>query len=89
VTAGKVKVKFEPGAPVAIVDRAARIRDDSGYDEAWVVCDADQFDVRSAISRASKHAVELTVSVPCFEVWLVLHLAADRGATDDTRNHGR
>lgn len=75
VTADKVRVRFEAGAPTAIVDRAARIRNDSGYDEAWVVCDAGEFDIRSAISQARRHTVELTVSVPCFEVWLVLHLA--------------
>ena len=44
VTADKVKVKFESGEPAAIVLRAARIRDDNAYDEAWVVCDVDEFD---------------------------------------------
>jgi hypothetical protein len=40
-----------------------------------VVCDADDFDVRLAASHASRHSVKLAVSVPCFEVWLILHLA--------------
>jgi hypothetical protein len=39
VTADKVKIKFEPGDPTAVVLRAARIRDDSAYDEVWVVCE--------------------------------------------------
>ena len=32
VSADKVKVKFEPGEPAAVVLRAATIRNDSGYD---------------------------------------------------------
>jgi hypothetical protein len=39
------------------------------------VCDADDFDVRLAASHARGHAVNLAVSVPCFEVWLILHVA--------------
>ncbi|HEY0935945.1 MAG TPA: hypothetical protein VGD91_19665 [Trebonia sp.] len=35
-----VRVKFEPGAPAAVVRRAATIRDESELDEAWVVCRA-------------------------------------------------
>lgn len=74
VTAGKVRVKFENGAPTAVVRKAASIRDENEYDEAWVVCDADEFDVRPAIALAGTRVVGLAVSVPCFEVWLVLHL---------------
>jgi len=48
VTAHKVKVKYEKGGPAAVVLRAAAIRDDNGYDEAWVVCDVDEFYVRPA-----------------------------------------
>jgi RloB-like protein len=72
----KLKVKFENRSPVAIVTKAAGIRDENEYDEAWVVCDADDFDVRSAGTQADRQSVGLAVSVPCFEVWLILHLAA-------------
>jgi hypothetical protein len=37
VTADKVTPKFEAGAPAAVVKRAAQIRADNAYDEAWVV----------------------------------------------------
>lgn len=74
ITAHKVRTKFERGAPDAIVPRAARIRDESAYDEAWVVCDVDEFDVRTAVSAASTCDVCLALSVPSFEVWLILHL---------------
>jgi hypothetical protein len=80
VTADKVKVKFEPGEPAAIVVQAAAIRDANEYDEAWVVCDKDEFDVRTAVERAVAEStpdrpLTLVLSVPCFEVWLILHLA--------------
>ena len=75
VTADKVTPKFEAGAPVAAVRRAAEIQVDNAYDEAWVVCDIDEYDVEPAISEAGNHQhLWLTLSQPCFEVWLVLHL---------------
>lgn len=55
--------------------RAATIRDQSAYDEAWVVCDVDEFDVKSAIASAAANDVKLAISALCFEVWLVLHLS--------------
>ena len=75
VAVDTVRIKAMDGAPAAVVKRAADVRDGSEYDEAWVVCDADDFDVRLAASHASRHSVKLAVSVPCFEVWLILHLA--------------
>jgi RloB-like protein len=75
ITANKVVVKFEPGEPTAAVTRAAVLRDDSDYDEAWVVCDVDNFDVTETVTNAHNLQVELTLSVPCFEVWLILHLS--------------
>jgi hypothetical protein len=76
VTADKVTPKFVAGAPAAVSVRAAAIRQENGYDEAWVVCDVDEFDVKSAIAEvADLSNVELVLSKPCFEVWLILHLA--------------
>jgi hypothetical protein len=75
ITAVKVIVKFESGEPAAVVLRAAAMRDENDYDEAWVVCDVDQYDVPSAMTNSKTRQVELTLSVPCFEVWLILHLS--------------
>src|ERR1700730_16376565 len=75
ITAVKVIVKFEGGEPAATVLRAAAMRDENDYDEAWVVCDVDEYDVTSAMIDAKARQVELTLSVPCFEVWLILHLS--------------
>lgn len=75
VTADKITVKFINGSPVKAVVRAAEIRTENAYDEAWAVCDVDQYDVQPAITEAAAHEdVELVLSQPCFEVWLILHL---------------
>jgi hypothetical protein len=74
ITADKVKVKFEKGDPAVIVARAAKIRGDSAYDEAWAVCDVDDFDVKPALEAARDREVSVALSMPCFEVWLILHL---------------
>lgn len=73
VTAHKVLVKFEHGDPCAAVQRAAEIRDNEEFDEAWAVCDVDEYDVENALERARNREVELILSVPSFEVWLILH----------------
>ena len=74
VTADKITVKFQPGDPLGVVKRAATIRDDSAYSEAWAVCDVDEFDVTEAWVNAEDQDVMLALSVPCFEVWLLLHV---------------
>jgi hypothetical protein len=43
------------------------------YDEVWCVVDVDHFDIAPAISAAAKHGIELAISNPCFELWLLLH----------------
>lgn len=78
VTAGKVTVKFQSGDPNEVVNRAATIRDDSAYSEAWAVCDLDEFNVAAAYSSADDRDVALALSVPCFEVWLLLHITDKR-----------
>lgn len=52
ITAVKVIVRFERGEPAAVVLRAAAMRDENDYDEAWVVCDVDEYDVTYAMTNA-------------------------------------
>src|SRR5262249_8523828 len=72
-TAHKVTVKFEHGDPAIAVLRSATIRDGNEYDEAWAVCDVDEYDVKPAAESARNLEVQLVLSVPSFEVWLILH----------------
>lgn len=88
VTANKVTVKLKKGDPLAVVLRAASIRDDDEYDEAWAVCDADEFKIGTAVDTAHDHAVELVLSAPCFEVWLILHYKDGCPAFDNATQVG-
>jgi hypothetical protein len=89
VTARKVTVKYKNGAPVAAVLRAAKIRDEEDLDEAWAVCDVDEFSIKEAIEAAAKRHVELALSMPCFEIWLIFHLSAGCPRFNDGKQAGR
>lgn len=63
--------------PDVLVDKAIELRDEGDYDQVWVVCDVDEFEVSSAITKAARaDGVDLVLSAPCFEVWLILHKSA-------------
>lgn len=56
---------------------AARRSGDRGnvFDATWIVCDVDEFaeQLKSIRSDADKQGIQLAVSNPCFEVWLLWH----------------
>lgn len=76
LTVGKLIVQFVNADPASLVIRVAAIRDENDYDEAWIVCDLDEFDVMSAAAEANARSVGLALSAPSFEVWLILHISA-------------
>lgn len=87
---GKVMiVKFRNGSPSDTVRSAAGLRDYSEYDEAWAVCDVDEFDVQSAIETATARGINLALSQPCFEVWLILHKTASCPGFDNAAQVSR
>ena len=43
------------------------------YHSAWAVTDADRFGLSEAQALARRSGVELVISNPCFEVWLIDH----------------
>jgi hypothetical protein len=72
----RVVVVVEKGSPLSVVKGAARRRDRDDFDEAWAVCDVDEFPTGPAISQAKSDDVRIAWSNPCFELWLLLHKAA-------------
>lgn len=65
--------------PLAAVE-AVLSRIDDG-DEAWVLIDRDQHnDIDQALALARKNGVNVALSHPCFELWLLLHFTAFSGA---------
>jgi len=66
-------------APISVVDTALDLRrtarrDGLPYDAIWCVFDLDQHEsFTRAVDKARRAGLELAVSVPCFEYWLLLH----------------
>ena len=57
---------------------AVRVKDDNiVYDEVWCVFDVDEHpNVAEACQQAHDNDIHVAVSSPCFELWLLLHFAA-------------
>jgi RloB-like protein len=77
-----VKVRQDSLDPRNLVRVAAAYRDrrPGVYNEVWWVVDVDQFDMTIAAGEAERQKINLAVSNPCFELWLLLHHA-------DCRSH--
>jgi hypothetical protein len=76
-----IQILGRPKSPVQVVEYASKQRGD--FDEAWCVVDVDRFDIPAAIQAARRARVELVVSNPCFELWLLLHHEDHRAALTD------
>lgn len=74
-SAVNVTIKKKGASPEDVVRYAVKLRDQSrgAYEETWCVLDVDDFDLTRSISLARKHRVNLAISNPCFEYWLLLH----------------
>ncbi|MGW0879714.1 RloB family protein [Streptomyces sp. NPDC002671] len=77
-----VKVTRKPGSPLQVVQHAAECWGGAGeeFDQVWCVVDVDDFqDLEQAVRCARRERIELAVSNPCFELWLLLHHTEHRG----------
>lgn len=70
-----LRTRFHNGEPNDAVTLAVQISQSDEYDKVWVVCDVDEYDVSLAIQRSREGEIDLALSVPSFEVWLILHLS--------------
>lgn len=71
-----VKIITKNKDPLTVVKHAIRLFDSGDFDEAWCVFDEDDYKdggtFQQAITAAGK-LIQLAVSCPCFELWLLLH----------------
>lgn len=74
----RLDVTHKVESPRNLVSYAKKIFNEDEYDAVWCVVDVDEFDVEAARTLAQANAVELAVSEPCFELWLLLHFADHR-----------
>lgn len=92
-SAVEVVIHHERGGPKKVVEMAKRARasaaalakrqDDPflAYDEVWCVFDRDEHPhFNAAIDMAQANGLQLAVSNPCFELWLLLHFRESPGA---------
>ncbi len=88
----EVKVEAGKGVPVTVVEfaikamkaankRAKEEKDDNlAYEEVWCVIDVDEHpNLGAAQALAGAHGIQMAVSNPCFELWLLLHLREQPG----------
>ncbi len=88
----EVKVAPHHGVPQALVQRACELvnearararreRDDNlTYDEIWCVFDRDEHpNIQRARQLAADNQIEVALSNPCFELWLLLHFRESPG----------
>ncbi|MGW7294286.1 RloB family protein [Streptomyces xiamenensis] len=71
-----VKIRNKPCSPSQLVAYAAdfRGRAPEDFDQVWCVFDVDDYlDIPQAVKKARDLGIELAVSNPCFELWLLLH----------------
>jgi len=77
--------KTDPNGVVEAVIEA-RDRSSKDIDEAWALVDVDQHQTLDAAARLAKtKKVRLTVSHPCFEIWLLWHYQDHRRHDDAAR----
>ena len=82
----RVRVHDETGVPKTLVclakeakveaEAQAKREGDSNlrFDTVWCVFDVDEHpDIPAAMTMASDNGIELAISSPCFELWLILH----------------
>lgn len=86
-----VEVRSRGVGPEQLIEHAVSFaaRNPGFYDEIWCVIDVDEFDVESASQAAAAAGVRLAVSNPCFELWLLLHLADRRAFAENCDVIGR
>ncbi len=80
---GAVDVREHPKNPIALIEWADKetkrnARSGDKYDETWVVFDAERCPNPTVLAQAEAKAraasIQVAMSNPCFEVWLLLHL---------------
>ncbi|MEU2602844.1 RloB family protein [Streptomyces hirsutus] len=76
-----VRVKVCPQDPVSVVRHAAGERERAGdhYSHTWCVLDVDDFaHLDEALRLADSERIDIALSNPCFELWLLLHFREHR-----------
>ena len=93
-----IKVAREHGVPKTLVGIAKQYKEEAGakaaqekddnlvYDSVWCVFDIDEhLHVGEAKEMARDNGIDLAISNPCFELWLLLHFRECPGMQSHTK----
>ncbi|WP_442811722.1 RloB family protein [Streptosporangium sp. NBC_01755] len=76
-TALTVRIHPEQGVPLTLVRNAIDYKNDPEIDECWCLFDVEwpknHPNLTQAINLARSKEINLAISNPCFELWLILH----------------
>lgn len=89
----KIEIADDHGVPLTLVQHAEALKDAADaqakreadsflrYDEVWCVFDVDEHpNLNDARQLGQARGIELAISNPCFELWLLLHFRESPGA---------
>lgn len=70
-----IRVHKKARDPLSVVNYAISLKRANGrdFDFYWAILDVDDFDIGPAVQKAAAHGINLAISNPCFELWLILH----------------
>lgn len=84
-TTVNIKIARDQSDPVSVVERGIRDNQHDDFDRVFCVVDGDKPD-RAALARkriGKRKNIDLIVSIPCFEVWLLLHFESSDAPFDE------
>ena len=62
------------GTPKTLIEKAVQLRHDGHFDQVWCVFDIDEHPkIADAKQQARDNGIDLIVSNPCFDLWILLH----------------
>lgn len=96
-----IDLRIEPGGvPKTLVEKAAALKRDADksakrskdpnlrYNRVWCVFDIDEHpNVTEAVQQARDNGIELAISNPCFELWILLHFEDQRAYIERSALH--
>ncbi len=69
-----VKGSKDKSAPTSVVEIAKKEKKKNDYDKVYCVIDRDKHHTfNKSLDEAKRNKIEMIISIPCFEYWLLLH----------------
>lgn len=83
----KIEISISTDEPVKLVRTANRLTQRGDFSRAWVITDVDEHSAHQLAEarKACARNVEVIVTNPCFEVWLIDHRQPCPGSVTQTR----